>query len=316
MSGLRVVALSGGVGGARLMQGLQQALAEEGGELVAIVNTGDDFTHWGLHIAPDLDTVMYWLSGLAHEARGWGLAEESFTVLERIRTYGGPDWFALGDRDLATHILRTDALGRGETLSTITARLCQALHIPTTVLPMADAPCRTMIDLEPGSAPEPLTRTFQDWFVRLRAAPAVRRVWFDGDPPPAPGVLAAIERADLVLIGPSNPYVSVDPILSRPGVRAALLRRRAVALSPIVAGQAIKGPLATMIPQLAAMPASAAAIAAHYGPLLAGLVVERGDETDLPAGLPYLATETVMHDQASRLRLAREILRFAGSLRG
>ncbi len=314
MSGPKVVALSGGVGGARLLQGLQQALAEDGGELTAIVNTGDDFTHWGLAISPDLDTVMYWLSGLMHEARGWGLAEESFAVLERVRAYGGADWFALGDRDLATHILRSEGLARGETLSAITARLCQALGIPTRVLPMADAPCRTMIDLEPGSAPEPLTRSFQDWFVRLRAAPAVRRVWFDGDPPPAPGVIAAIDQADLVIIGPSNPYVSIDPILSRPGVRAALQRRKAVALSPIVAGQAVKGPLATMIPQLAGCSASAAAIAAHYGPLLAGLVVERGDEAGLGA-LPVLATQTVMHDGADRLRLAREILGFARSLR-
>jgi len=316
MSGPRVVALSGGVGGARLLHGLQLALAEAGrGELTAIVNTGDDFTHWGLHISPDLDTVMYTLSGLAHEARGWGLAEESFAVLERVRAYGGPDWFALGDRDLATHILRTDALRRGEPLSAITARLCQALHIPTRVLPMADGPCRTMIDLAPGAVPEPLTRTFQDWFVRLRANPAVTRVWFDGDPPPADGVIEAIERADLVIFGPSNPYVSIDPILSRPGVRQALLRRRAVALSPIVAGQAIKGPLAAMIPALSGCAASAAAIAAHYGPLLSGLVVENGDEAGI-SGLPVLATATVMKDRADRLRLGQEILRFAESLAG
>lgn len=314
MSGLRVVALSGGVGGARLLDGLLGALSEgAGGELCAIVNTGDDFEHWGLHISPDLDTVMYTLSGLAHEARGWGLAEESFATLAMIRKYGGEDWFSLGDRDLATHLLRTQALRRGETLSTVTARLCAALGISARVLPMADAPCRTMIDLEPGSVPGASTRSFQDWFVRLRAAPPVRRVWFDGDPPPAPGVLEAIERAHLIIIGPSNPYVSIDPILSRPGVREAMSRRRVVALSPIVAGQAVKGPLATMIPQLAARPASAAAIAAHYQGLLAGIVVENGDERGIE-GLPVCATATVMHDRAARLQLGREILRFAQSL--
>lgn len=316
-SGLRIVALSGGVGGARLLDGLLQALQDEpGGELTAIVNTGDDFVHWGLHIAPDLDTVMYTLSGLAHEARGWGLAEESFAVLERVRTLGGEDWFALGDRDLATHLVRTQALQRGETLSAITARLCGALKIPARVLPMADGPCRTQIDLVPGAVPGPgpTTRSFQDWFVRLRAVPAVQRIWFDGDPPPAPDVVESIERADLVVIGPSNPYVSIDPILLRPGVREALSRRRVVAVSPIVGGQAVKGPLAAMIPQLAGRPASAAAIADHYRGLLAGLVVERGDEAGVQA-LPVLATDTVMHDRAARARLGHEVLRFGRSLR-
>jgi LPPG:FO 2-phospho-L-lactate transferase len=315
MSGAKVVALSGGVGGARLLDGLARALEMDGGELTAIVNTGDDFTHWGLHISPDLDTVMYTLSGLAHEARGWGLAEESFATLSMIKNYGGEDWFALGDRDLGTHILRTQALSRGESLSAITARLCAALRVKTRVLPMADGACRTMIDLVPGSVEGPTTRSFQDWFVRLRAAPAVRRVWFDGDPQPAPEVLPAIAAADLVIIGPSNPYVSIDPILSRPGVKAALAQRRVVALSPIVGGQAVKGPLGAMIPQLAQRPASAAAIAAHYDGLLRGIVVERGDEAGL-GPLPVLQTETVMHDRAGRLRLARELLAFAQSLPG
>jgi LPPG:FO 2-phospho-L-lactate transferase len=179
-----------------------------------------------------------------------------------------------------------------------------------------------MIDLVPGDwqpeaergrADVSLTRSFQDWFVRLRAQPAVRRVWFDGNPPPTPQVLAAIERADLVIIGPSNPYVSIDPILTRPGLRAALQKRRVVALSPIVGGQAIKGPLATMIPQLTGALPSAAAVAAHYQGLVTAMVVERGDESALTA-LPVLATATVMRDRADRLRLARELLQFAESL--
>lgn len=318
MAGLKVVALSGGVGGARLLDGLARAVIEErGGQLVAVVNTGDDFSHWGLHVSPDLDTVMYTLSGLSHEERGWGLAEESWNTLAMVRKYGGDDWFSLGDRDLATHILRTQALGRGETLTAITARLCAALGIRTQVLPMADGACRTMIDIDPGAGPNaidgPTTRSFQDWFVRLRAQPAVRRVWFDGDPAASPAVLAAIASADLIIIGPSNPYVSIDPILSRPGMRAALAGRRIVALSPIVGGLAIKGPLATMIPQLENRAASAAAVAAHYGQLLSGIVVERGDEAAIQ-GLPALATATIMRNRDDRLRLAREILSFAESL--
>lgn len=327
MSGPRVVALSGGVGGARLLDGLNQLVGDGIGELTAIVNTGDDFVHWGLHISPDLDTVMYTLSGLANEARGWGLNDESWNALGMVRRYGGEDWFSLGDRDLGTHLLRTQALGRGETLTAVTARLNAALGVRARVLPMADGPCRTMIDVESlehqqesggtQGSPQGSTSTysFQDWFVRQRAQPAVRRVWFDGSPRPAPGVLAALEAADLILIGPSNPYVSIDPILSLDGVRAALGRRRAVALSPIVGGRAVKGPLAEMIPRLGGRPASAAAIAGHYGELLAGLVVERGDEPELAVyGLPVHATATVMGDRADRKRLARELLRFADSL--
>lgn len=313
-AGLKVVALSGGVGGARLLDGLARAVIEErGGELVAVVNTGDDFSHWGLHVSPDLDTVMYTLSGLSHEERGWGLAEESWNTLAMVRKYGGDDWFSLGDRDLATHILRTQALGRGETLTAITERLCAALGIRTRVLPMADGPCRTMIDIDPDAGPGPTTRSFQDWFVRLRAQPAVRRVWFDGNPPASPAALEAIAGAELVIIGPSNPYVSIDPILSRPGMRQALAGRKVIALSPIVGGQAIKGPLATMIPQLENRAASAAAVAAHYGELLTAVVVERGDEAEL-GELPLLATATVMRSREDRLRLARELLSFAESL--
>ena len=320
MSAKNVVALSGGVGGARLLDGLYQALPE--GTLTAIVNTGDDFTHWGLHISPDLDTVMYTLSGLGHVERGWGLLEESFATLSMMRRYGGDDWFALGDRDLATHLLRSQALGRGESLTAVTDRMCRALGITARVLPMADGPCRTMIDLVPGDwQPEAergqgeaaLTRSFQDWFVRLRAQPAVRRVWFAGNPAPTAEVLAAIDSADLIVIGPSNPYVSIDPILSLAGIRAALQRRRVVALSPIVGGQAVKGPLATMIPQLTGRDASAAAVAAHYAGMLTGMVVENGDEAAV-TGVPVLATSTIMRDRADRLRLGRELLQFAESL--
>lgn len=314
----RIVALSGGVGGARLIDGLRRALGEQAEDtLTAIVNTGDDFSHWGLHISPDLDTVMYTLAGLAHEARGYGLAEESFAALEMVKRYGGADWFALSDRDIGTHLVRTQALAQGESLSAITLRLCRALGVRVRVLPMADGPCRTLIELEPGACEGPSTRSFQDWFVRLRANPSVRRVFFEGDPAPAPGVLEAIERADLVVIGPSNPYVSIDPILTRRGVLSALAKRKVIAISPIVFGQAVKGPLAKMIPKLAGRAASAAAVAAHYQQILSGMIVERGDEIELLGQfpkLPVFPTATVMQNPEDRRQLGAELLGFAESL--
>jgi LPPG:FO 2-phospho-L-lactate transferase len=301
-----VVALSGGVGGARLLHGLARALPD--GALTAIVNTGDDFEHWGLHIAPDLDTVMYTLADLANEERGWGLADESFEALAMVRRYGGDDWFALGDRDLATHLLRTQALRSGEPLTAVTARLCGALGVRTRVLPMADHLCPTLLDtVDHGTLP------FQQWFVRRRAPP-VRAVRFDGAPTTSPSVLAALAEAELSVIGPSNPYVSIDPILRLDGVREAMARRKVVALSPLVGGQAVKGPLGEMIPLLAGEPPSTAAIVRHYRGLLAGIVVERGDDVGIDP-LPSLATATVMRSRADSRRLAEELLAFAESLR-
>ena len=306
MSFSRVVALSGGVGGARFLDGVARALPD--GALTAIVNTGDDLIHLGLYVCPDLDTVMYTLAALADEERGWGLVDESFAALEMVRRYGGPDWFSLGDRDLATHLLRTEALGAGESLSQVTARLCARLGLRARVLPMADQPCRTIIEtVEEGALP------FQEWFVGRRARPSVRAVRFEGRPPPAPGLLAAIEACELVLIGPSNPYVSIDPILALDGVRDALSQKVVVAVSPIVGGHAVKGPLATMIPELTGAPPTAGAIARHYAGLLAGLVVERGDEREVDA-IAVRATDTIMRSRDDRLRLARETLAFAAEL--
>jgi len=303
---VKVVALSGGVGGARLLDGLARALRP--GELTAIVNTGDDFVHLGLHISPDLDTVMYTLAGLANEERGWGLAEESFAGLAMVRAYGGPDWFALGDRDLATHLLRTQALRDGVALSSITARLCGALGIGQRVLPMADGLYRTMIDTATEG-----TLAFQEWFVQRRAQPTVRAVRFEGEPAPAVGVLDAIDACDWVVLGPSNPYVSVDPILALDGVRDALERKPVVALSPIVGGAAIKGPLATMIRDLSGEAPSPGAIARHYRGLVRAIVVERGDEATV-SGIPVLGTATVMRSRADRLILAREVLEFVAAV--
>jgi LPPG:FO 2-phospho-L-lactate transferase len=303
---VKVVALSGGVGGARLLDGLARALSP--GDLTAVVNTGDDFTHWGLHVSPDVDTVMYTLAGLADEQRGWGLAGETFGALSMVRRFGGSDWFALGDHDLATHLTRTEALRAGESLTAVTARLCRALGIPHPVLPMADGPVRTLIETD-GEG----TLSFQDWFVRRRAEPRVRAVHFDGDAGPAPGVIEAIDDCDLVVFGPSNPYVSLDPILTRPGIRDAIARRPVVALSPIVGGAAIKGPLASMIREIAACEATAGAVERHYRGLVAGYVVERGDEASV-RDMPLLATSTVMRSRDDRLRLAQEILAFAAEV--
>ena len=298
---MKVVALSGGVGGARLVQGLGAVLSP--GDLSVVVNTGDDFIHWGLLICPDLDTVMYTLAGLACSEKGWGLAGETFHALAMVERYGGEAWFRLGDRDLATHLVRTQAALAGKTLTAITAELCRGLGVGQRVLPMSDAPCPTRIETAQG------TLSFQDWLVRKRAQPPVVQVRSAGSLPPAPGVLGAIAAADVVVIGPSNPYVSIDPILGLDGIRSGLAARKVIAVSPIVGGKAVKGPLAKMIETLAGRPASAVAIRDHYGDLLRGFVLEEGDEA--PADLPVLRTGTVIPDATSRARLAREVLMFA-----
>lgn len=299
-----VVALSGGVGGARFAYGLSRALEPEA--LTIIVNTGDDLSHWGLSVSPDLDTVMYTLAELSDDDRGWGLCGETFHALESMRRYGADDWFMLGDRDLATHLERTRALARGETLSEVTDRLRRALGVTARILPMADEPCRTRIDTEAHG-----TLPFQDWFVRHRARPKVRRIWFEGDPAPTSAVLRAIAGAELVVIGPSNPYVSIEPILSRSGVKSALARRTVIAVSPIIGSKAVKGPLAEMIPALAGIAPSAAAVARHYGSLLSGFVVQPGDGAGIE--VPVLECDTLMHTREDRTRLARTVLAFGES---
>ncbi len=300
---MKVVALSGGVGGARLVQGLADVL--QPGSLTVVANTGDDFDHWGLRICPDLDTLLYTLAREAPLERGWGLERESFEALELVRRYGGDAWFALGDRDLGSHVFRTHQLALGVRLTAIADRMLRGLGVTgVTLLPMADAPKPTLIDTADG------TLTFQDWLVRRQGAPPVTGVRWGGDPPATAEVLAALEAADVIVIAPSNPYVSVAPILGLPGVRERLSARPVVGVSPIVAGAAIKGPLAQMIPALAGRPASAAAVRDHYGDLLDGFVIERGDD----ASGVVLHTSTVMGDCEDRARLAREVLAFAEAL--
>ncbi|HUQ03855.1 MAG TPA: 2-phospho-L-lactate transferase [Kofleriaceae bacterium] len=300
----RVVALSGGVGGAKLVDGLAQVLPADA--LTVVVNTGDDFVHWGLSVSPDLDTVMYTLSGLAHPTQGWGLADESWNAFAMVERLGGPAWFRLGDRDLGVHLMRTKRLAAGESLTDITADLCRALGVGPRVLPMCDQRRATKLDTDAG------TLDFQNWLVGRHGAPTVEAVWWTGEADASPAVLAAIRDADLVVIGPSNPYVSIDPILELDGVRDALEGRFVVGVSPLVGGRAVKGPLAEMIPSLARREPSTDAIAEHYAGLLRGLVVETGDRT---AACPTLETRTVMTTLDDRARLAGEVIAFAEELR-
>jgi LPPG:FO 2-phospho-L-lactate transferase len=300
---MKLVYLSGGVGGARLARGLNSVLEPE--ELTLIVNTGDDLVHWGLSISPDLDTMLYTLAEVGDAVRGWGLAGETFAALSWVERYGGEAWFQLGDRDLATHLMRTQWLGEGQNLTQVTQRLSTSLGVRARILPMSDDLCETMIDIDGASLP------FQRWLVERRSEPVVRRVWSRGAARPSAAVSDALQAADWILIGPSNPYVSIDPILNLPDVRRLAAARRVVAVSPIVHGRAIKGPLVGMLASLAQREPSARSIAAHYGSLLSAIVVERGDEGGL--NLPHLATDTVMTSLTDSCRLAERILAFAAT---
>jgi LPPG:FO 2-phospho-L-lactate transferase len=305
---MKLVYLSGGVGGARLARGLCRVLQPD--ELTLIVNTGDDLTHWGLSICPDLDTMLYTLAEVGDVARGWGLAGETFAALSWVERYGGEAWFQLGDRDLATHLMRTQWLREGQSLTQVTQRLSSSLGVRARILPMSDEACETMIEVDGGTLP------FQRWLVERRAEPLVRRVWSRGEARPSAAVIDALRESDWILIGPSNPYVSIDPILNLPGVRQLVAARPVVSVSPIVHGRAIKGPLVGMLASLAGSAPEPASIAAHYGPMLTGLVVERGDETSLYLPrLAQLATDTVMNSLADSCALAQRILAFAATLR-
>ncbi len=308
---MNILALAGGVGGAKLAAGLAAEVTPE--RLTVVVNTGDDFRHFGLKICPDLDTICYTLAGLAHPDTGWGRAGETWSALDAIRTLGGPTWFNLGDRDLGTHLERTRLLGEGAPLSEVVKRFCQAWGVDVRVLPMTDAEVATMVQTDEGLL------EFQDFFVRRRCEPEVRGFVFRGAEMAyaAPGVLEAISAAQAVMICPSNPWVSIDPILSVPEIRAALPGKPVVAVSPIVAGQAIRGPAAKMYRDLGLLP-SPLAVAQHYSDLLVGLVMDNQDEDFAGAvkqsGVVPLVTDTIMKSGADRARLAREVMEFAGRL--
>jgi LPPG:FO 2-phospho-L-lactate transferase len=311
-----VIALCGGVGGAKLAFGLARSLAPD--ELSIVCNTGDDFEHLGLHVSPDIDTVVYTLGGLSDRERGWGLAGETWNFIDQVRRMGGPGWFNLGDRDLAMHVERTRRLRAGESLTAITRALSLALGVTHRLLPMSDDPVRTRVATEAGDLP------FQEYFVRERCQPVVRDIRFDGAEAarPSPELAALLARPDIgaVILCPSNPYLSIDPILAVPGVREALAATAApvVAVSPIVGGEAIKGPTAKLMRELSIQPSSLA-VARHYRGLLNGLIIDRVDADEAAAlggeGLEVLVTGTVMQDDADRIRLAHETLAFAEQAR-
>lgn len=310
---MKIVAFAGGVGGAKLADGLARCLPAE--DLTIVVNTGDDFEHWGLKICPDLDTVCYTLAGLAHPDNGWGRLDETFNTLEAISQLGGADWFRIGDRDLATHVERTRRLRAGQPLSQIVRDFCWAWKIGPAVLPMTDDPVATMVDtVEQGEL------SFQEYFVHQRCEPQVKGFRFDGieKAQPAPGVLAAIQKADAIIFCPSNPWVSVDPILALlpspfqgegPGVR--------VAVSPIIGGKTVKGPAAKMFAELGIEP-SALAVAQHYGESVSGFVLDSVDaalsDEIQRLGIRPLVVPTIMKTSQDRERLAQDVLHFVERL--
>jgi LPPG:FO 2-phospho-L-lactate transferase len=301
-----IVALAGGVGGAKLAAGLARVLPPE--ELVIAINTGDDFEHLGVHVSPDLDTVMYTLAGIANPETGWGRSDETWSFMEALARLGGPTWFRLGDRDLATNVERTRRLRAGETLSEVTRDLCARLGVRHAVVPMSDDPVRTVVHTGCGAL------EFQHYFVRDRCAPRVRRLEYRGAAAarPSAALREALARSDLagIVFCPSNPYLSVAPILAVPGVREAIAGR-AVAVSPIIAGRAVKGPAAKIMQELGFAP-SALEIARYYRGIVRTLMIDRADAglaAQIEAlGIRAVAEDTLMSGDADRERLARSCL--------
>ena len=305
---MKVTALAGGVGGAKLVDGLAQLLGPD--SLSVIVNTGDDFEYLGLQISPDLDTVCYTLADLANPTTGWGQRDETWITFDTLAAMGGLDWFRLGDRDLATHLFRTEALKHGESLLEITRDLCQKWGVANPVYPMSDDPVRTIVSTRNGES-----LGFQEYFVHQACQPEVTGFEFlgAGNARPVPAALAAINAADLVLLAPSNPWVSIAPILAVPGYLEIIQKKPVIAVSPIVGGRALKGPAAKMYRELGFEP-SAAAVAHYYREFLTGFVFDTMDVAELEKIQRWriipLVTDIIMKDKPDRARLAREVLAF------
>jgi LPPG:FO 2-phospho-L-lactate transferase len=302
---VRVACLSGGVGGAKLVRGLHDVLAP--GELTVIGNVGDDVEVLGLHVSPDLDSVLYALAGLNDEERGWGRADETWRVLASAREWGGEDWFQLGDLDVGLHLVRTQALRHGEPLSTVTRRLTEAAGIATHVVPATDDPLRTRIVTPAG------TFALQEWFVGRRHEDEVDAVVYEGagDAAPAPGIVEALRDAELLVLAPSNPFVSLGPILAVSGIRESIADRavRCVGVSPLIGGRAVKGPLDRMLTRMAGG-TTPAHVAGCYEGVLDVLVIDPAD-APAEAGVPLVVTETLMDDRAASQRLAQVVLEAA-----
>ena len=306
---MKVTVLSGGVGGARFVRALAETLAPQ--DVTVVGNVGDDLEVLGLHVSPDLDSILYALAGLNDEERGWGRASETWNALEEAGRFGGPAWFRLGDRDIGLHLVRTQALAAGEPLSAVTARLAAAAGVEVRLLPATDDPLRTWLETPAGAFP------FQEWFVARGHRDEVDGLRFEGsaDAAPAPGVVEALDAADLILVAPSNPYVSIAPVLAVAGIREAVERRRVpcVAVSPLIGGAAVKGPADRMLARLAGG-TTPAHVASCYPGLIDVLVI---DEADAPADLEVetVVTKTLMTDAKARRRLAEAALGAEGALR-
>jgi LPPG:FO 2-phospho-L-lactate transferase len=311
-----IVALAGGVGGAKLAEGLAALF---GSDVTVIVNTADDFEHLGLHISPDIDTVIYTLAGIANPKTGWGVAGDTWNFLDQVSRLGGPCWFRLGDRDIATHVLRTTAMQAGSRLTEITSELCRRLDVVARVLPMSDDVVRTIVHSPEGDIP------FQEYFVKHQCEISVKGFTFAGIEmaQPTPEVKAALKAKGLqaIILCPSNPFVSIDPILSLPGMRRLIGGAcvPVIAVSPIISGAAVKGPAAKMMNELG-LETSAAAVAAHYRGLVTGFVMDVGDAAIVPTaeaqGVTVKLTDILMRNGEDRRRLAKECIAFALSLRG
>ena len=302
---MNVLLLAGGGGGARLACGLQDVL--EPGELTVVANVGDDVEVLGLQVSPDVDSLLYALAGLIDEARGWGRADETWNALSSAGEWGGEDWFRLGDRDLGLHLVRTRALREGKPLSAVTAELAARVELLTPILPATDDRLRTQVHTPAG------TFEFQEWFVARGHRDEVEDIAYEGagDARAAPGVLQALERAAVIVVAPSNPYLSIGPILAVRGVRRALESRRApcVAVSPVVGGKAVTGPVDRMLSRMAGG-TTPAHVAARYEGLIDMLVI---DEADAPADAPIelVVTEALMRDREAAGRLATTVLEAA-----
>jgi len=308
----RIVVLTGGVGGAKLVLGLMQVCPPQ--DITAIVNTADDFRHLGLAISPDIDTLLYTLSGKANAAQGWGREGETWSFMDALKSLGGEDWFLLGDGDMALHVLRSHMLASGETLSRVTAHFAAAWSLSLKILPMSDDSVATHVSTDAGDLP------FQRYFVEQRCAPAVQAIRFEGAERarPAPGVIEAINDPETraILIAPSNPWLSVDPILAVPGISEALAAASApvVAVSPIVGGQAVKGPTAKLMGELG-LAVTNRAIAAHYDGIIDGLLVDVRDGGE-GLDIPHAITDTLMKTLDDRAKVAQAALDLAARIAG
>jgi LPPG:FO 2-phospho-L-lactate transferase len=303
----KIVALAGGVGGAKLAHGLAQILPAE--NLTVVVNVADDFEQYGLTVCPDLDTVMYTLAGIAARETGWGIEGDTFRCIEALAKLGAPDWFRLGDRDLATHLARTRWLWDGATLTDATRRLCESFEVRQSILPCTDDLLRTIVETDEGDL------EFQDYFVRRRFEPTVRGFHLRGLPAALPSreFLEALDSADATVLCPSNPFVSLGPILALPGVREKVAAKAAVAVTPIIGGRAVKGPLAKMFLELG-RESSAVEAAREYRGIIRGFLLDRQDvsrKEEIEAfGFQVKIADTLMGDDLQRKNLAAETLRF------